>query len=108
MEISIRVYMLSNVSAYGLYLGVFLTRIFQLIINESLNLGGPSSYLWIQRWTVRLKRTYKPEQIVAMLSQVDVLHRHGTTNADAIREIGVNEGTFYRLRKNMVGCRPTS
>ena len=50
-----------------------------------------------------MKRTYKPEEIVAKLSQVDVLHRHGRTNADAIREIGVNEVTCYRLRKNMVG-----
>ena len=50
-----------------------------------------------------MKRAYKPEEIVAKRSQVDVLHRHGSMNADAIREIGVNEVTFYRLRKNMVG-----
>ena len=50
-----------------------------------------------------MKRTYKPEEIVAKLSQVDVLHRHGSTNADAIREIGVDEATFHRLHKNMVG-----
>ena len=106
-DISIRVYKVSNVSAYGIHWGVFLTRIFQLIINEPLNLGGPPSCFWIQRWTVRLKRTYKPEEIVAKRSQVDVLHRHGSMNADAIREIGVNEVTFYRLRKNMVGWRPT-
>ena len=50
-----------------------------------------------------MKRTYKPEEIVAKPSQVDFLHRHCSTNSDAIREIGVNEVTFYRLRKNIVG-----
>ena len=45
------------------------------------------------------KRTYKPEEIVAKLRQVDVLHSQGSTIADAIRQIGVSEVTFYRWRK---------
>ena len=48
------------------------------------------------------KRSYKPEGIVAKLRQVDVLHCHGSTISDAIREIGVNEAMFYRWRKNVV------
>ena len=40
-----------------------------------------------------LKRSYKPEEIVAKLRQVDVLHSQGSTIADAIRQIGVSEGS---------------
>jgi putative transposase len=46
------------------------------------------------------KRSYKPEEIVAKLRQVDVLHGQGMTIAGAIREIGVSEVTFYRWRKD--------
>ena len=45
------------------------------------------------------KRSYKPEEIVAKLQQVDVLHRKGATIADAIRQVGVSEMTFNRWRK---------
>ena len=40
------------------------------------------------------KRSYKPEEIVAKLRQVDVLHSQGSTIADAIRQIGVSEVKF--------------
>jgi ACT domain-containing protein len=43
------------------------------------------------------KKTYKPEDIVAKLRQVDVLHSQGTSMVDAIRQIGVSEVTFYHL-----------
>jgi DNA modification methylase len=49
------------------------------------------------------KRSYKPEEIVAKLRQVDVLHSQGSTIADAIRQIGVSEVTFYRWRKEYGG-----
>ena len=51
------------------------------------------------------KRTYKPEEIVAKLRQVDVLHSQGSTIADAIRQIGVSEVTFYRWRKEYGGVK---
>ena len=51
------------------------------------------------------KRTYKPEEIVAKLRQVDVLHSQGSTIADAIRQIGVSEVTFYRWRKEYGGMK---
>lgn len=51
------------------------------------------------------KRSYKPEEIVAKLRQVDVLHGQGMTIAGAIREIGVSEVTFYRWRKDYGGMR---
>ena len=41
------------------------------------------------------KRSYKPEEIVAKLRQVDVLHSQGMTMEDAIRQIGVSEAPSY-------------
>jgi putative transposase len=37
------------------------------------------------------RRSYKPEEIVAKLRQVDVLTSQGQSVADAIRAIGVSE-----------------
>ncbi len=51
------------------------------------------------------KRTYKLEEIVSKLRQVDVLHGQGSTIADAIRQIGVSEVTFYRWRKKYGGMK---
>ena len=41
----------------------------------------------------------KPEEIVSKLRQVEVLQGQGTTVAEAVRQIGVTQQTFYRLRK---------
>jgi putative transposase len=51
------------------------------------------------------KKTYKPEEIVAKLRQVDVLQRQGMSMADAIRQISVSEVTFYRWRKEYGGLK---
>ena len=51
------------------------------------------------------KRSYKPEENVAKLRQVDVLHSQGSTIADAVRQIGVSEVTFYRWRKEYGGMK---
>ena len=48
---------------------------------------------------------HKPEEIVAKLRQVDVLTSQGTTVADAIRQIGVTQLTYYRWRKEYVGLQ---
>jgi hypothetical protein len=42
------------------------------------------------------RKRYKPEEIVAKLRQVDVLVSQGQAMADAIRQIGVSEVTYYR------------
>ena len=49
------------------------------------------------------RKRYKPEEIVAKLRQVDVLHSQGISMADAIRRIGVSEVSFYRWRKEYGG-----
>lgn len=41
----------------------------------------------------------KPEDIVSKLRQVEVLQGQGMTIADAARQIGITEQTFYRWRK---------
>jgi putative transposase len=45
----------------------------------------------------------KPEEIVTMLRQVEVLVGQGRKRIDAIREIGVVEQTYYRWRKQYGG-----
>jgi putative transposase len=52
-------------------------------------------------------KRHKPEEIVAKLRQVDVLTAQGRTVADAVRQIGVTEFTYYRWRKEFGGL-PTS
>ena len=44
-------------------------------------------------------KRHKPEEIVSKLRQVDVLTGQGSTVADAVRQIGVTEFTYYRWRK---------
>jgi transposase-like protein len=45
------------------------------------------------------RKSYKPEEIVAKLRQVDVLTSQGLSVAEAIRSIGVSEVTYYRWRQ---------
>ena len=41
----------------------------------------------------------KPEDIVSEIRQVEVLQGQGMTIAEAVRQIGVTQQTFYRWRK---------
>ena len=41
----------------------------------------------------------KPEEIVSKLRQVEVLQGQGMPIADAVRQIGVTQQTYYRWRK---------
>jgi transposase-like protein len=45
------------------------------------------------------KKRHKPEEIVAKLGQVDVMASQGTPIANAIRQIGATEVTYYRWRQ---------
>jgi len=51
------------------------------------------------------KKRHKPEEIIAKLRQVDVLASQGTGIADAIRQIGVTEVTYYRWRQEYGGMK---
>src|SRR5262249_14441411 len=57
------------------------------------------------RRTVMARKRYKPEEIVAKLRQVDVLVSQGQPMADAIRQIGVSEVTYYRWRQEFGGLK---
>ena len=48
-------------------------------------------------------KRHKPEEIIAKLRLVDVLTSQCGTVADAIRQIGVTEITYYRWRKEFGG-----
>jgi transposase len=45
------------------------------------------------------RKRHTPEEIIAKLRQVDVLASQGTPVAEAIRQIGVTEVTYYRWRR---------
>jgi putative transposase len=45
----------------------------------------------------------KPEEIVLKLRQVEVLQGQGRSIADAVRQIGVTQQTYYRWRKEYGG-----
>ena len=45
-------------------------------------------------------RRDKPEEIVLKLRQVEVLQGQGRSIADAVRQIGVTQNTYYRWRKD--------
>ena len=51
------------------------------------------------------KKRYTPEEIVAKLRQVDVVVSQGQNIADAIRQIGVIEVTYYRWRQEYGGLK---
>jgi putative transposase len=51
------------------------------------------------------RKRYKPEEIVAKLRQVDVLVSQGQSLANAIRQIGVSEVTYYRWRQEFGGLK---
>ena len=45
----------------------------------------------------------KPEESVAKLRQVEALQGQGQSIADAVRQIGVTQQTYYRWRKQYGG-----
>ena len=49
------------------------------------------------------RKRYKPEEIVSLLRQAEVLHRQGMSTVDAICQLGISEVTFYRWRKEYAG-----
>ena len=51
------------------------------------------------------RKSYKSEEIVAKLRQVEVLTSQGKTVAEAIRSIGVSEVTYYRWRQEFGGLK---
>src|SRR6266478_3719593 len=59
----------------------------------------------LSRRTAMPRKSYKPEEIVAKLRQVDVLTSQGQSVGDAIRSIGMSEVTYYRWRQECGGLK---
>src|SRR5246500_4769085 len=59
----------------------------------------------LARRTAMPRKSYKPEEIVAKLRQVDVLTSQGQSVAEAIRSIGISEVTYYRWRQEFGGLK---
>jgi len=51
------------------------------------------------------RKTYKPEEIVAKLRQVDALVTQGRPVAEAVCSIGVTPFTYYRWRREYGGLK---
>ena len=51
------------------------------------------------------KKRYTPEAIIHKLREVEILQGQGKAVAQAVKQIGVTEQTFYRWRKAYGGMR---
>ncbi len=51
------------------------------------------------------KKRYTPEAIIYKLREVEILQGQGKTVAQAVKQTGVTEQTFYRWRKAYGGMR---
>lgn len=52
-------------------------------------------------------KRYTTEQIITNLRKIDVLVSQGKTVAEAVREIGITETTYYKWRKEYRGMSIT-
>ena len=50
-------------------------------------------------------KRYKPEQIVNLLRQVEVVIANGKTTPQACRDVGITVQTYYRWRKEFGGLK---
>jgi putative transposase len=51
------------------------------------------------------RKRYTPEQIISKLREAEVLLSQGQTVAQASKQLGVSEQTYYRWRKEYGGMR---
>ena len=51
------------------------------------------------------RKRYAPEQIISKLREAEVLLSQGQTVAQASKQLGVTEQTYYRWRKEYGGMR---
>jgi transposase-like protein len=51
------------------------------------------------------KKEFKPEQIITMLREVEVVLAQGSTAVEVVRKLGITEQTYYRWRREYGGMR---
>ena len=52
-----------------------------------------------------IRKRHSPEQIINKLRETEILLSQGSTVAEAVRQLGVTEQTYYRWRKEYGGMR---
>jgi transposase-like protein len=52
-----------------------------------------------------VKKGYSPEQIINKLREAEILLSQGSSIAEASKQLGVTEQTYYRWRKEYGGMR---
>jgi putative transposase len=51
------------------------------------------------------KKRHTAEAIITMLREVEVLQTNGQSLAEAIRQLGISDATYYKWRKEYGGLR---
>jgi len=51
------------------------------------------------------QKRYRPEQIIRKLREAEVAQAQGKTVAQAVKQLGISEQTFYRWRKEYGGMK---
>lgn len=51
------------------------------------------------------KKEFKPEQIITMLREAEVVLAQGSTAVEVVRKLGITEQTYYRWRREYGGMR---
>lgn len=51
------------------------------------------------------RQKYTAEQIIAKLHEAEVLQSQGKTIAEAVRQLGISDMTYYKWRKEYGGLR---
>jgi len=51
------------------------------------------------------RKPYKPEDIIRILREMEVLMNQGLSIANACKKVGINGQTFYRWRKEYGGLK---
>jgi putative transposase len=53
------------------------------------------------------RKTYKLEEIVGILWNIEILQGQGESAADCCREKGISEAAYYRWKKSYGGMHPS-
>ena len=51
------------------------------------------------------KKPYKPEEIIKLLREAEVLINEGLSTRQAAKQLGISDQTYYRWRKEYGGMR---
>ena len=61
--------------------------------------------IWYEKSRKMARKKHSPEQIVALLRQIEVTIANGKLTPQACREAGIKEQSYYRWRKEYGGLK---